>query len=113
MLDGFVCGQNDPKTFLDSIKIENPMNMDCLQSGKPSHIDKLFQNEDFFMQEYTNPHRSDCYDGNLDPAKILALNNHKTRNYSSKEQKRAKLKRQRLDSSNSVYDSTHMFLQKF
>ena len=76
MLDGFVTdNKNDQKTFLDSIRIENPMNMDCLQSGKPSHIDKLFQNEDYFiMQEYSNPHRPNCYDGNLDPAKVLAMN---------------------------------------
>lgn len=51
MLDGIaLCGPDYERTYLDSIKIEavNPDN-------KPTHIDKLFEHEDEFLESSCLP----------------------------------------------------------
>jgi hypothetical protein len=52
MLDGFAFCAEDAEyehTYLDRIKIDNYENY--LDNNKPVHIDKLFENEDVFLDD--------------------------------------------------------------
>ena len=50
MLDGFAfCGNSEYEhTYLDRIKIDQE---NYLDNNKPVHIDKLFENEDAFLDD--------------------------------------------------------------
>ena len=85
MLDGFAfCADDDEyeHTFLDRIKIEQE---NYLDNNKPVHIDKLFENEDAFLD---------------DPMEEVApLQRPRKSSYTSNTKSmRSKLKRQRINS---------------
>jgi hypothetical protein len=91
MLDGFAfCADDDEyeHTYLDRIKIEQE---NYLDNNKPVHIDKLFENEDAFLD---------------DPMTDVApLKRSRQPSYSSNvKSMRSKLKRQRINSGNSSED---------
>ena len=95
MLDGFAfCGEENQyeHTYLDRIKIGITENY--LDNNKPVHIDKLFENEDEFL------------DDPMDEVKPLRRSRRPSfsSSVSTMNKNRHKLKRQRINSGNTSCD---------
>lgn len=73
MLDGFALCADDQeyqRTYLDKIKIKQGEFDD-----KPVHIDKLFEDEDQFLEDASqNFGESTNFEGFLDPERIININ---------------------------------------